>query len=232
MNPLDAFDDERLNADLAAILCLRDGGDTPPIHHRPARRRIALTNALRSPHASATIGVSFFIAMLGTTAFLMYHPSDGQSGETAPRPSTPGPNARKGASTPPPVAARIDDDKSPTVVAAGPSDGANHGSRHVRPAPGPRRKVNPRQDDATIDVAATGGGLGTPVAVESRARPSDKGAIDLAQNTSPLPLQNVEVSADDRSIASPVPDDAGAEDRSARVRRNSVAAIRALRRQW
>lgn len=232
MSPLKAFDDERLNADLAAILCLRAGNDAPSIDHRLPRRRTSFRDALRSPHASATIGVSFFIAMLGTTAFLMYHPSSSQSDKTALRPSVPRPNANKEASNVPHIAARIDDDKTPTELATSPSNGASHGSRHVRPAPGYRRKLSPRQDDSTIDIAATGGGLSTPVMIESRGKPSNREATDLAQNTSPLPLQNVEVSADERSIAPPVPDDAGGEDRSARVRRNSVAAIRALRRQW
>jgi hypothetical protein len=232
MSPLEAFDDERLNADLAAILGLRAGGDTPSIDQRLSRRRTALREALRSPHASATIGVSFFIAMLGTTAFLMYHPFSGQSDKATPRPVAPQPIARKETPSPSPVAARVDAVKSPTALAASPSDGASHVSRRVRPAPWSRRKANPQQDDATIDVAATGDRLSTPVLVGRGEGPTDRGAADLARYASPLPLLNVEVSADGRSVAPAVPDDDGGKDRSARVRRNSVSAIRALRRQW
>lgn len=232
MSPLEAFDDERLNADLAAILGLRAGGDTPLIDQRLSRRRIALRDALRSHHASATIGVSFFIAMLGTTAFLMYHPFSGQSDKTTPRPVAPRPMARKDTLGLSPLAARVDAVMSPTALAASPSDGTSHVSRRVRPAPWSRRKAKPQQDDATIDVATTGEGLSTPVAVERREGPTDRGAADLARYASPLPLQDVEVSAHDRIVAPAVPDDDGGEDRSARVRRNSVSAIRALRRQW
>jgi hypothetical protein len=232
MSPLEAFDDERLNADLAAILNLRAGGDTPSINHRLPRRQTALKDALRSPHAFATIGASFFIAMLGVTAFFVYHPSGGQSDKTAPRPSGPRPNASQEAPNSPHIAARIDGDKSPIALAAGPSDGADHARRHVRPPSGSRRNVNPPQDDATIDVAVTGGGLSTPVVVESHEKPREKRDADLAMSTSPLPLPYVEASADDRGIALSAADDAGAEDRLARIRRNSVAAIRALRRQW
>lgn len=231
MSPLDAFDDERLNADLAAILCLRDDEGTPSIG-RPVRRRIALANALRSPHASATIGISFFIAMLGTTAFLIYHPLDGHSGAAVPRPSVPRLNASNEASKPLPVAVRNEEDKPTVALAAEPADGARRERGPLRPALASRRSAASKPDDATMPVAATGGEVSTPVAVASSPTPGDSGVIGLAQNAAPLPLQDVEISADDRSVAPRAPDDAGAEDRSARVRRNSVAAIRALRRQW
>lgn len=232
MSPLEAFDDERLNADLAAILRVRAGGDTPSINERLPWRRTTLRDALGSPHASATIGVSFFIAMLGTTAFLMYHPLVGQSDKTTRRPVAFRPIASKENPSSAPVAARVDADKPPTIFAASPSDEASHLSRRVRRAPWSRRRANPRQDDATIDVASTGDGLSTTVVVERREGPTDRGATDLARIASPLPLQNVEVSADDRSVAPAIPYNDGGEDRSARARRNSVAAIRALRRQW
>ena len=86
MERLRAFDDERLDADLAAILHWRDGGETPSIARRRTRRRDAIARALRSPAGSATIGVSVFLAMVGTTGFLMYHPRGGPVVEATPPP--------------------------------------------------------------------------------------------------------------------------------------------------
>lgn len=237
MNIPRAFEDDRLNADLAAILRLRDRADPPLIDHPPHRARNTLTSALRSPRASATIGVSFFIAMLGTTAFLMYHSPRKQLVDAVPVPSTPQLRADKAPASHPASAATIGDAKSATVLAAGSriiqgAGGASQDSRHVRSALRSRSKVQSRRSYPATAVADSEGKFSTPVLLESQGKLEARPATDLAQNFTTLPLQHVKVYVDQTSDASPTSPDASGEDQSAQARRNSVAAIRALRRQW
>lgn len=229
MERLRAFDDERLDADLAAILHWRDGGETPSIARRRTRRRDAIARALRSPAGSATIGVSVFLAMLGTTGFLMYHPRGGPVVEATPDPAalanTPAPALPAAAPALGDVAAAVVPATIPRRAVA-----ERHDGRHGRPALRAPSRTRPSAPPITLAEAERT--VGAPVVLNDVPRPDLRRATDLAQNAPASPRAPVETAAVVVDETPAINDDAATEGRSARVRRNSVAAIRALRRQW
>ncbi|MEH3102654.1 MAG: hypothetical protein PGN12_01950 [Sphingomonas phyllosphaerae] len=219
MDPLHAFADERLNADLAAILRWRDDRETRP----DTGRRVGLARMLGSPAASATLGVSFFLAMLGTTAYLMYTPRSPTTieaprspamiaHETAPAPSV----AEVAAPEAPPEAARIVTPRpqTPAVYASRPAKRGK--SRSSSPS---SRAIAPFEADTLVMP---------PVVLEARRKSDGERVTDLAQAVAPT-LPPVRA---DAVIAPAAIEDEGATLQAAQTRRDSVAAIRALRRQW
>lgn len=215
MDRLRAFDDERLNADLTAILRWGDGVDA----FSSGRRRAGLAKALRSPAASATIGVSVFLAMLGTTAFLMYQPHTPPMVEAAPPPA-------------------------PAIVAQEPAPAPSEATSAVITAqPEVARAALPRPHRAPAYASRTGKynkarsrsrsvapveTVTPPIVVKAPEEAGTSEPVDLAQNIAP-PIR----SARTDTIAAPATrEDDGPERQAAQARRESVAAIRALRRQW
>ncbi|MEG8037908.1 hypothetical protein QP166_00570 [Sphingomonas sp. LR60] len=215
MARLRAFDDERLNADLAAILRGPDGIDA----FSSGRRRAGLAKALRSPAASATIGVSLFLAMLGTTAFLMYQPRTPAMVEAAPAPA-------------------------PAIAAQEAAPASSETMTAVATAePEVAREALPRPRRATAYASRTGKyhkarsqprkvasveTITPPAVVKAQREPDISQPVDLAQNIAP-PVQSARAD----TIAAPTTrEDVGPDRQAAQARRESVAAIRALRREW
>lgn len=227
MENLHAFDDARLNADLSAILRLTEGGRAASIDRRPRRWRDVIASALRSPRASATIGVSVFVAMLGTTAFLMAPPRDGQ----LPASETAAPIAANSRAARAEILASVPAEAPSTDVPPAPqatADGKHGGKRLLRS----RRKTWARRSTPPVDVAAVVRGNNAPPVVVDQGSATFGPATDLAQNVPPAGPREARPAVVQVSDASTIDDGVIPARPSAQVRRNTVAAIRAFRRQW
>ncbi len=235
MNPPRAFDDEQLNADFAIILGLRDDAQPPLIESRLDRRRSAFTKVLRSPQASVTIGAAFVLAMLGTTAFLLLPSQTERAIEKTPPATAPPPVlASRDALADRVPAANVDAEPDNASAIAAPSSRPSVGARNGSKRASLRLRSRPDtwRAGTSLASAATDGEVIDPVALQNARKPEAVQATNLAQNAVPLALPRVRPAALEVPDVSPAPIIAGEDDRLARARRESVAALRALRRQW
>jgi hypothetical protein len=228
---LTPFRDEELDADLAAILGHGSGPGQGVVRSSVDRRYISLGSLLSSRQASTTIGFSLVIVFaVSATVAVLYKP--GEDVETSLSNAVPRTNA---------PSTRVADVASTAPPPSGPSAVVEARSAIVAATPPAHRKP--------YSTAITGGMGKKPIQRYTASGASSRGADltmsepgDVQSSHVANGIGNVAPPADNgpplmaAAVTSSVPPQSDASvntnDLAVRARRDSVAALRSLRRQW
>lgn len=231
--PVHAFADAQLDADLAAVLGIDAGAVSLTDHRHTRSERPSPTRLPSSRRASATGGAALALVVMASTGWLLFH----QSGDQTDEPRA----ARSMASSSP--ASVIKPIAPSTATRSAQADGAQGNATFVQQtivrkdaSPGEKAVASvsierSRVRNATLPQAIVDS---TPadatLAFEHSAPPvealSQVEALPVALETRP-DMELAELNNDSMPKRA-----ADIENPPARARRDSVVAIRALRRQW